>query len=70
MKSASQPATNDEDLMLELVGRLDRLQAQLDDLNDVLRRHVERVRRRRKSGKARLASFSHQAKKLADHAPS
>jgi molybdenum-dependent DNA-binding transcriptional regulator ModE len=46
------------------------LQGQLDELNNALKRHVDRMRRRRKSGKATLASFSHQAKKLADHAPS
>jgi hypothetical protein len=68
MKSAAEP--NEEELMVRLVERLDRLQGQLDELNDALKRHLDRRRRRRKSGKATLASFSHQAKKLADHAPS
>jgi hypothetical protein len=68
MKSAAEP--NEEELMVRLVERLDRLQGQLDELNNALKRHVDRMRRRRKSDKAKLASFSHQAKKLADHAPS
>jgi hypothetical protein len=68
MKSAAEP--NEEDLMVRLVERLDRLQGQLDELNDALKRHLDRRRRRRKSCKATLTSFSHQAKKLADHAPS
>jgi hypothetical protein len=66
MKSAG-----DEDArVLELIERLERLQSQLDDLNNGLKGHLERMRRRRRSGKARLASFNHQAKKLADRAPS
>jgi hypothetical protein len=69
MKVASQRRANEEELMLDLVRRFDRLQAQLDDLNEVLRRHVEWMRRRRKSGKASFASFRCQAKTLADHAP-
>jgi hypothetical protein len=67
MKSAVEP--NEEELVARLVQRLDRLQGQLDELNNTLKRHLDRMRSRRRRGKAKLASFSHQAKKLSDHAP-
>jgi hypothetical protein len=39
-------------------------------LNGALKRHLDRIKRRRRSEKSRLESFTRQAKKLADHAPS
>jgi len=59
---------NDE--LVKLVERLDRLEMQLEAVNRMLKSHLERVRRRRNSSKARLRSFGRQARKLADHAPS
>jgi hypothetical protein len=56
--------------LVERLERLERLQAQLDDLNQALKNHLDRLRRRRNGAKAKLASFRHQAKKLADRAPS
>ena len=70
MKSAAQPSSDDEQLMYRLADRVDRLLTQLDELNEVLRRHLERMRSRRRSSKARLASFSQKARKHANHAPS
>jgi hypothetical protein len=60
----------EEERVLRLEARLERLQAQLDDLNRALKSHLERMRKRRKGAKANLASFRHQAKKFADRAPS
>ena len=69
MKPAAEPTAND-DLMSRLVERIDRLQMELDNLNVALERHLERIKRRRKSAKASPASFTRRAKNLADRAPS
>jgi hypothetical protein len=69
MKPADR-ATKDDQEMIRLLERLDRLQTQLDDLNRVLKRRLDRIARRRKSHKLTLQWFTRQAKRLADHAPS
>jgi hypothetical protein len=69
MKPLDGPTTNDEEMM-RLVERLDKLKMQLDELNAALTHHVDRVKRRRERDKLRLDSHNRQAKKLADHAPS
>ena len=58
MKSAPHKPGNE---LMRLGDRLDRLESQLEVVNDVLKSHLDRMRRRRNSSKARLASFSRQA---------
>ena len=58
-----------EEPVLQLEERLEHLQAQLDGVNRVLNNHLDRQRRRRNGAKTELASFRHQAKKLANRAP-
>jgi hypothetical protein len=58
-----------EERVLQLEERLERLQAQLEGVNSVLNNHLDRQRRRRNGANTKLASFRNQARKLADRAP-
>jgi hypothetical protein len=58
-----------EEPVVQLEKRLERLQTHLEGVNSVLNDHLDRQRRRRNGAKTKLASFRHQAKKLADRAP-
>jgi len=60
----------EEEQVLQLWQRLECLEAQFADLNNALKNHLNRLRRRRSGYKAQLASFRRQAKKLLDRAPS
>ena len=59
------------DAVLALARRLDRLQIQMDGVNNELTDHLERalMRRRRRLANAELTRFRRQARKLAIYVP-
>lgn len=70
MESDAQSAAADqEDDLLRLLQRLDILQTQIDQLNNELEDHLDRMRRGRRRANGELGRFSHQAKKLVIYAP-